>query len=394
MLSNTKLKQAKPKEKDYKLYDGKGLYILVTAKGRKYWRFDFTYRGKRKTMGFGVYPEVSLKEARERRSEARKLLRDGINPVEARSKQNDKGMTFRELAMRWYKGTKARWTPKHAKTIKYRLERYVFPFIGSKPLEEIKRSEVLLFLKAIYERGNVETARRICGIINNIFDYGLDLEIIKTNPAVNLKRHLPAVTVRHYPTILDPAKVGKLLRDIENYRGDYIVKCALQVLIYTFVRPGELRDARWDEFNIEDKIWEIPAERMKSSRPHRVFLANQVVEILQGVRELTGHMEHVFPGRFGGPISDNSFNKALRTMGYNTKEEITAHGFRAMARTLIHEKLGYSPEVIEHQLAHAVPDILGEAYNRTRFHKQRRKMMQDWADYLDGLRLKAALSEK
>jgi len=385
MLSEAKIRAIRPSGKIQKLYDERGLYLFVSPKGSRYWRFDYRYGGKRKTLSLGVYPEVSLKEARQRRDEAREALRRGDDPARKKKNKTDTKV-FKDIAEQWYGHNLTGWKASHAKTIRYRLDLYILPAVGDKSIDEITRQELLILLKGIEASGRFETASRVNQIISSIYEYAIDLELAEKNPASRLSRHLRPSRPRHYPTLLNPEAIGKLLRDIDNYRGDFIVKSALQVLAYTFVRPGELRNARWSEFSLDDGIWDIPAERMKTGKDHRVFLSRQAVEILKKLKPLTGYHEYVFRGRGIKPISDMTLNRALQTMGYNTKKDITAHGFRAMARTLIHEKLGYSPEVIEHQLAHAVPDTLGEAYNRTKFMKQRQEMMQDWADYLDSLR--------
>lgn len=388
MLTELKIKNAVFDGKRRKLHDEKGLYVLVTEKG-KYWRFDYRFEGKRKTISLGVYPEVSLKEARQRRDESRRLLRDLIDPSEYRKKQKagSSGNSLKELAEKWFTENKNKWSEGHAKTILYRLRRYIYPQLGDRDISELKRAEILSVLKDIQMTGKNETARRVNMIISNIYQYAADLEITEKNPSSGLARHLSGSKVNHRPAIVSPEGAGRLLYNISTYRGDFVTRIALQVLAYTFVRPGELRLARWSEINFEDSIWDIPAIRMKMKSDHRVFLSRQVVELLKTLHNFTGKGEFVF-SRMKKPISENTLNKALRTMGYDTRKDITAHGFRAMARTLIHEKLGYPPEVIEHQLAHKVPDMLGQAYNRTKFFDQRKKMMQEWADYLDRLRQK------
>jgi len=386
MLTEVKIRSIKSSGKIQKLWDEKGLYLLVTKNGKKYWRFDYRFNGKRKTVSFGVYPEVSLKEARKKRDHARTLLRQRIDPSQEKKSKQKKSITFKNVAEEWFSNNRTKWKDSHAKTVRYRLDLYILPALGEKTLDAITKQEVLETLKGIEKTGRLDTARRIRGIISNIFEYAIDMDLCENNPARVSAKYLPPLKKQHYPTILDPQKIGKLLRDIDNYKGDFVVKSGLKILAYTFVRPGELRLARWDEFNLKDGVWDIPADRMKTGKPHRVFLSKQVIKILNDLYELTGKTDYVLRGRGLKPLSDNTFNRALRNMGYNTKTEITAHGFRAMARTLIHEKLGYPPEVIEHQLAHTVPDPLREAYNRTRFYKERRKMMQDWADYLDSLK--------
>ncbi len=383
-LTELKVRNAKPGQKQYKLYDGDGLYLLVTPRGKKYWRFDYRYDGKRKTISFGKYPEVSLAEARKKRLEARKLLYEGIDPTK---KSTDQQHTFDTVAWKWFGLSASGWADNYKSKVKIYLNYHILPVLGRLPLSQVTREKILSLIESITRTGKIETARRCLSVINRIIQYAVDNNITASNPSTGLTKYIPHTTKRHYPTILDPLKIGKLLKDIEKYKGNIIVKYALLMLAYTFVRPGELREAKWQEFNLDEQIWDIPAERMKTRRPHRVFLSRQCVEILKHLKELTGQEGYVFKGRLKEkPVSDVTLNKALRVMGYNTKTDITGHGFRAMARTLIHEKLNYSPEVIEHQLAHTVPDRLGEAYNRTKFYAQRKKMMQDWADYLDSLK--------
>ncbi len=381
MLTDIKIKGLKPREKAYKVYDGEGLYLYVTPKGMKSWRFDYRWLGKRKTAVLGRYPELGLREARERLFEIRKALREGRNPFE---KKDDIGL-FKDLAERWFTTNQKRWSPGHRKTIKYRLNLYILPALGDKRLNEITRGDVLELIEKIKITGKTETTRRVLMIINGIFQYAYDMELIDKIPSLYLSKYIGPIKENHYPTILEPERIGELLRKIETY-PNVIVRNALKFLILVFVRPGELRLARWAEFNLEERVWDIPAERMKIKKPHRVFLSRQAMEILEFMKEYPKVDEngYVFYGRkLNTPLSDATLNRALRIMGYDTKKEITSHGFRAMARTIIHEKLGYPPEVIEHQLAHKVPDPLGEAYNRTKFYEQRRQMMQDWADWLD-----------
>lgn len=384
MLSDVKVKNAKPKEKMYKLYDEKGLYLIVAPSGGKWWRFDYHYNDKRKTLSLGVYPEVTLRGAREKRDQARKLLAEGREPS---SVKEEKTNTFRNLARDWFKNRKASWTPRHAETIEQRMRRYIEPSLGEKLVSEITTPEVFDILQEIQQSGKIETAHRVKQIISMIFRYGIVKGVAERDPATDLGRGaLITPKPKHYPTILDPDKIGALMRAIDGYES-LVVRYALKLLALTFVRPGELRYASWNEINFEDVLWEIPAEKMKMKRSHIVPLSRQAVAVLENIRTFTGKYPLIFPGTRGKdrPISEVTMNAALRRMGYNTTKDITSHGFRAMARTILHEKLNFSPEVIEHQLAHAVPDNLGEAYNRTKFVDERRNMMQDWADYLDSL---------
>lgn len=391
MLKEITIRTSKPREKSYKIYDEKGLYLLVLPDGKKYWRFDYRFANKRNTISLGVYPEVSLKEAREKRDSLRKLLGEGIDPSEYRKKERlereSRENTFEALAQEWFSMNQHLWKPSHTKTVRYRLQVYILPSLGKRPVSEITPSEILQLLKRIEMQGNIETAKRVKQICSGVFRYAIVKGKAERDPTQDLRGLIAPSKPKHFPTILDPAKIGKLLRDIDNYQGSFITKCALQLLPLLFVRPGELRHARWSEINFNEAVWDIPAERMKMGRAHRVYLSEQALEILKKLHQVTGHREFLFPGRIPSkPISEGTLNKALQILGYDTKNEITGHGFRAMARTLLHEKLRYPPEIIEHQLAHAAPGPLGEAYNRTMFSEERKKMMQDWANYLNELK--------
>ncbi|GAB6182803.1 tyrosine-type recombinase/integrase [Thermodesulfovibrio hydrogeniphilus] len=386
MLSDLKIKALKPQEKPYKVYDEHGLYLYVSPTGVKSWRIDYKFNGKRKTATLGQYPMVGVKEAREKLMEFKRMLAEGKDPVKI--KKQVQSFLFKDIAERWFQVNSPGWKEKHRKTIMYRLKCYILPALGDKNIQDITKPEIILLLEKIKLAGKIETAKRVYRIINSILSYAMDLELVDKIPTLKLKYYLPATTTNHYPSIFNPEEISKLLKKIEVY-PNIVVRNALKFLILTFVRPGELRLAKWNEFNLNECIWDIPAERMKLKKPHRVFLSKQALQILDEMIKLPSYNKdgYVFYGRYPDkPLSENTLNKALRIMGYNTKKDITAHGFRAMARTLIHEKLNYPPEVIEHQLAHKVPDTLGEAYNRTKFYDQRKQMMQDWADWLDSLK--------
>jgi len=380
-ISDVKIRNAKPKKKMYKLYDQNGLYLIVAPSGGKWWRFDYMHNGKRKTLSFGTYPKVSLKDAREKRDEAKRFLTDGIEP----SVMKKEMVAFGSLAQEWFDNKRTSWSPRHVETIEQRIRTYIDPAFGKRPVQEITTPEIFKFLQGIQQTGKIETAHRVKQIISMIFRYGIVKGVATRDPASDLGRGMLVTSKpKHYPTILDPVKVGALMRAIDGYES-LIVRCALKLLALTFVRPGELRCARWEEIHFEDALWEIPPERMKMKRPHIVPLSNQAISVLKNVRVFTGKYPYIFPATRGKdrPISEMTMNAALQRMGYNTSRDITPHGFRAMARTILHEKLKFPPEVIEHQLAHAVSDNLGEAYNRTKFLDERKTMMQAWADYLD-----------
>ncbi len=391
-LTDTKFRNARPGAKPVKLSDEKGLYLLVTPAGGKWWRLDYRFSSKRKTISMGVYPDVSLKDARQRRDDARKQLANGIDPGENRkavkaAKSDRAANSFEVIAREWYTRRSPQWAPSHGEKIIRRLERDVFPWLGSRPIAEITASELLKALRRIEERGAVETAHRAHQNCGQVFRYAIATGRAERDPSPDLKGALPPVKQTHHAAITDPKAVGELLRAMDGYQGYYVTKCALRIAPLVFVRPGELRKAEWAEFDLDKAEWNIPAERMKMREPHLVPLATQAVEILRELHALTGDGRYVFPGARtnGRPMSDNAILAALRRMGF-AKDEMSGHGFRAMARTILDEVLQVRPDYIEHQLAHAVRDPNGRAYNRTAHLAERRKMMQQWADYLDKLK--------
>jgi integrase len=376
--------------KPYKMGDGRGLYLQVTSSGGKLWRFKYRFGGKEKLLALGGYPDVSLKDARERRDEARKLLANGIDPgmnrrVQKLAQTVQAENSFEVVGREWFAKYSPRWAASHASKIIQRLEKDVFPWLGSRPIAEITAPEVLAVLRRIENRGALDTAHRAHQNCGQIFRYGVATGRCERDPAADLRGALAPAKHEHFASITDPKAVGELLRAIDGFRGTLVVQSALKLAPLFFVRPGELRKAEWAQFDLEKREWRYYVTKTKSE--HIVPLASQAVDILKELQALTGHRKHVFPGRDPKkPMSDAALNAALRRMGYDTKTEITGHGFRAMARTILHEELGAKPEVIEHQLAHRVPDALGTAYNRTKFLEERRAMMQQWADYLDRLK--------
>lgn len=393
-LTDTAIRNAKPSAKPYKLADEKGLYLLVNAAG-KYWRLDYRFDGKRKTLSFGVYPDVRLADAREKREAARKLLANGVDPGEARKAQKaaraDRAAnSFEAVAREWFAKHSPSWAASHANKIIQRLEKDVFPWLGDKPIAEIPAPALLAVLRRIENRGAHDTAHRAHQNCGQIFRYGIATGRCERDPAADLRGALAPAQRQHFASITEPAAVGELLRAIDGFKGSFQVACALKLAPMLFVRPGELRKASWADFDLDGGEWRYHVTKTKTE--HIVPLAKQAVAILRELQALSGHREHVFPGRDPAkPMSEAAINAALRRMGYDTRTEITGHGFRAMARTLLHEELGFAPEIIEHQLAHKVPDTLGAAYNRTKFLKQRASMMQAWADYLDELKAGAAV---
>lgn len=391
-LSDTKIRTAKSQEKDFKLFDGGGLFLLVTSSGGKLWQFKYRFGGKEKKLSFGMYPEVSLADAREKRDAARKEVAAGINPGVARKAEKQAGgenaaNTFEAVAREWHQKFTPTWTAGHAVTIMSRMERDLFPWLGARAIGEIRAPELLAALQRVESRGALETAHRIRTIAGQVFRYAVATGRAERDPAADLRGALPPTSKNHLAAITEPKEVAALLRAIDGYQGGFVVKCALQIAPLVFVRPGELRQAEWVEIDLDAAEWNIPAERMKMKVAHLVPLSAQAVAILRQLQGLTGNSRYVFPsGRsFARPMSNNAINAALRRMGFE-KGEMTGHGFRAVARTILDEVLQVRIDFIEHQLAHAVKDPNGRAYNRTAHLEERRKMMQLWADYLDGLK--------
>ena len=398
-LSAMQVSKAKPRDKDYKLFDGKGLYLLVTSTGGKLWRLKYSYGDKEKQLSFGAYPEITLDDARVKRDTARNLIANGVDPSEVKKAQKAAAIicsenSFEVVAREWHERHKPTWAESHAYWVMRRLEQYVFPDIGTRPIAELKAPDVLNVLRRI-ESVALETAHRVKFVFGQIFRYAVATGRADRDPAADLKGALPPRQQKHHASITEPKEVAGLLRAIDNYRGTFPVKCALQLAPLVFLRPGELRHAEWAEIDLEAAEWNIPIERMKGRKTvkearkgekHLVPLAKQAVAILIELKALTGNSRYLFPSArsFARPMSNEAINAALERMGY--KGEITGHGFRAMARTIMDEVLQVRVDLIEHQLGHAVRDPLGRAYNRTSHHAERRKMMQQWAEYLDELK--------
>lgn len=395
-LTDTVLRNAKPTDKPVRLTDDGGLYLLLGTSGSKWWRFDYRYDGKRKTLSMGVYPDVSLKDARQRRDDARKLLANGVDPGENRkatkaAKVERSANSFEVLCREWLEQRKDTVEPAQTAKTLARMEKDVFPWIGGKAITEITAPDVLSVMRRMDERGARYTAHRVRSEISRAFRYAIATGRAERDPCPDLKGAIPPAKATHFASITEPSAVGELLRAIDGFRGTFVVKSALLLSPMLFTRPGELRKAEWDSFNLDKAEWRYFINKTKTE--HLVPLATQAVTVLQELQALTGTGRYLFPSARGTdrPMSDAAVNAALRRLGYDTKEEITGHGFRAMARTILHEELHVKPEVIEHQLAHTVPDALGTAYNRTKFLKERKAMMQLWADYLDKLKAGAEI---
>lgn len=392
-LTDTAIRALKAPSKPTKVADEKGLFLLVTPSGGKWWRLKYRFGGKEKLLSLGTYPDVGLKDARARRDEARKLLADSIDPgmhrkLARKTSAEAAGNSFEAVAREWLAKNLPTWAPSHGDKIVRRLERDIFPWLGSRAIADIGAQDLLAAVRRIEARARLETAHRALQNCGQVFRYAIATGRADRNPAADLRGALAPVGQRHMPAITEPAEVGALMRAIDAFTGSLVVQTALRLAPLVFVRPGELRKAKWAEIDLEQCQWNIPAERMKTREPLVVPLSRQAIALLRELQPLTGRGEHVFPGARanGRPMSDAAVNAALRRMGYDTRTEMTGHGFRAMARTIVHERLGFAPEVIEHQLGHRVPDALGAAYNRTKFLEERRTMMQAWADYLDRLK--------
>jgi integrase len=390
-LTDMQVRKAKPQKKAVMRFDGDGLYLLVAPSGGKLWRLKYRFENKEHRLALGAYPEISLADARQRREEARRQVAHGIDPGAVRKAQKqaeaEELETFEIIAREWHTRFAPTWTPGHAVTILSRLERDLFPWIGPRPIAEIKAPELLAVLRRVEARGALESAHRIRTISGQVFRYAVATGRAERDPSGDLRGALPQPGEKHLAAITDPKEVAPLLRAIDGYQGGLVTKCALRLAPLVFVRPGELRHAEWAEVDLDDAAWNIPAHKMKTKQAHLVPLSTQAVEILTELRQLTGGGKYVFPsGRSSTrPMSENTVLAALRRMGYD-KDSMTGHGFRAMARTILDEVLQAKPELIEHQLAHAVRDPLGRAYNRTAHLEERRAMMQRWADYLDGIK--------
>lgn len=389
-LSDLAVRAAKLAEKPRKLADEKGLYLLINSVG-KYWRFDYRFDQKRKTLAFGVYPDTTLSMARTRRDEARQLLAKGADPGANRRAakaacQERVTHAFEGVAREWLSKQSKVWTSSHTEKTLRRLEQDIFPWLGSRLTSEITAPELLVQLRRIENRGAIETAHRIKQNCSQVFRYAIATGRAQRDPAADLRGALTPVKVKHHASITDPQEIGALLRALDEYRGNFITKCALGLAPLVFVRPGELRKAEWSEFNLETAEWRIPAQRMKMREMHIVPLSKQAIQLLQDLLPYTGSKRYVFPGTRtnGRPMSENTINAALRRLGYN-KDEMTGHGFRSIASTLLNEQ-GWHRDAIERQLAHAERNQVRAAYNYAEHLPIRREMMQFWADYLTKLK--------
>ncbi len=389
-LTDTAIRNAKPQSKQYKLTDEKGMYLLVNKAG-KYFRLDYRYAGKRKTLALGVYPDVKLVEAREKRDDARKMITNGIDPSQTRKIQKSIQIeqsenSFEAVAREWHGKFSSNWADSHAKKIIRRFELYIFPWLGSRPVSEITPPELLAVLRRIEGKGILETSHRAQQNCGQVFRYAIATGRAERDPSADLRGALTPAKHARMATITDPKKIGELLRAIDGYEGTPVAKSALKLAPLVFVRPGELRHAEWIEIDLDNAEWRILAEKMKMKDPHIVPLSSQAVEVLCEILPITGQGRYVFPSvrTNSRPMSENTVLAALRRMGF-TKEEMSGHGFRAMASTVLHEQ-GWPSDIIELQLAHAERNSIKAAYNHAQHLPERRKMMQAWADYLEKLK--------
>ncbi len=392
-LTHRQVQAAKPLDKDVKLSDGKGLYLLVKKTGAKYWRMKYRFYGKEKLLSIGVYPEVSLQKAREACNEARKLLIDGIDPSAHKKAVKIANMvssdnSFEVIAREWFASHMKDKAETHRVRALRMLTADLFPEIGRLPVKDITAPILLVALRKVEQRGAVQTAHRTKQIAGQVFRYAIATGRAERDPTPDLRGALQPTTTKHFAAITEPREAGRLLVAIDGFQGTFVVKAAVKLSALFFCRPGELRHMKWSDINYEEHRIEITAE--KTRQQHIIPLSNQAIAILEDLKPITSRSEYIFPSARGASrcMSENAVRIALRAMGYDN-DTMTAHGFRAMARTLLDEILGFRVEWIEQQLAHAVKDANGRAYNRTKHLKQRTDMMQKWADYLDQLKAQA-----
>ena len=388
-LTNLRVEKAKPKEKPYKLADERGMYLLIHPKGGKWWRLDYRYQSKRKTLSLGTYPDVSIKVARKKRDDTRSILDGGVDPAYYRKSNKELSAdSFEAVAREWYQKFEGQWAKSHASKTLGRLEKELLPWLGSRPIAAIEPPELLRGYQRIEKRGALETAHRSHQSASRSFRYGGATGRCTRDPTSDLRGALPPTRSVHFATITNPKEIGHLVSAIDAYPGSIVTRCALQLAALVFVRPGELRHSEWTEIQLDLAEWRIPAAKMKMKRDHIVPLSTQAIETLEEIGHLTRSGRFVFPSTLtpDRPMSENTVNSALRRLGY-TKEEMTGHGFRSMASTLLNEN-GWSADAIERQLAHVEGNSVRAAYNYADYLDERRRMMQWYADYLDELKLK------
>jgi len=391
-LTEFAIRSAKPQPKPYKIFDEKGLFLLVRPNGARLWRFKYYFGGVEKLLSLGAYPDVPLKRARGRRDEARSLVAVSIDPSAKRKAEKSADTeTFAAIAEEWLESKKSTLAEGTWQRDRDQLVKLVGPYIGTRPVADIEAPELLEILKRLEKRGVRDTAHRVRAVCGRVFRYAIATGRAKRDISADLKGALAAKATQRYAAIIEPSKVGQLMRAIADYDGQRTTHAALRLAAYLFVRPGELRGAEWSELDLESAEWRIPAMRMKMREQHIVPLSRQAVAIFRELKSLTGEGRYVFPaiGPKERPMSENTLGAALRRLGYSN-EEMTAHGFRTLASTLLNEQ-GWHPDLIELQLAHKERNKVRAAYNRAQRLAERRKMMQAWADYLDGLKVGAKI---
>ena len=371
-----------------------GLYLEISAAGGLHWRMKYRFSGKEKRLSLGGWPSVSLAKARTLRDKARVQLADGIDPGEKKKegKAEKTAPTFRDVALAFVKKQREIWAPSHTRTVEGRLNLDVFPAFGNALITEVLAQDVFAMLQKIEERRAFETASRVLGFCSLIFDYAISTGIISFNPCPALRRALTPYNKGQLAAITEPKAVGALMLSIDDYKGSMVVRSVLLFSALTFCRPGEIRHAEWAEIDFTEEMWTIPAEKMKGREEHKVPLSKQALDVLNNIKPYTGNGKYVFPTPRSAnrPLSENGVLTALRNMGY-TKDQMTAHGFRSMASTLLNEKLEYHPDVIEAQLAHKGADRIRAVYNRAEYMRKRKELMQGWADYLNELKDKVVM---
>ena len=390
-LSDTALRNAKPTEKPYKLYDERGLYVIVNPNGGKWWRLKYRLDGKEKTISLGTYPEVTLAQARGKRDDARSLVADNTDPSHHRRETKIQAKlasqnTFEAIANEWHSLHNKSKSERHQQRVKRWLEFYLYPSLGKKVISSITAPMVLETTSILQKQGKLETAHRVIQTAGQVFRFAIQKGFASYNPAPDLKGALPPPVVKNMAAMIEPKDFAQLLRTIDGYSGTLTVQCALKLAPLLFQRIGELRHMKWADLDFENNEWRYLVTKTKTQ--HIVPLSTQALALIERMRPFSGNGMYVFPGgrTHERPMSENAINAALRNMGYDTQTEITGHGFRAIAQTLGEQELGLDPKHIERQLAHSVANPLGTAYERAQFLKDRKVMMQKWADYLDELK--------
>lgn len=398
-LTDTEIRKSAPRETPYRLADGGGMYLEVRPNGSRYWRLKYRFAGKEKLLALGVYPDVTLKEARELRDSARKKLAHGVDPSEARKAEKRSQVanaenSFEAVTREWHSKFSPELSEAHAKRNLRRLEVHAFPYIGGRPIMDLEPPEVLAVLQRIEAKGTIETAHRVRVLVGQVMRYAIATSRAQRDISADLKGAIPPARVRHFAAVTEPEQLGELLRAVHSYTGTAVVIAALKLAPLVFQRPSELRLAEWSEFDLENSMWTAPSDRMKRKKagklygpPHLVPLSTQAVDVLNELKLLTGRSGYVFPNARSPkrPMSDMALGAAFKRIGIDSKTAVP-HGWRATARTLAVEQLGFREDIVEMQLSHLVKDSLGRAYNRTQWLDERRRLMQGWADYLDELR--------